>query len=180
MDFTDVKDKYYKRNHLLFSRDSSCLQELADVLSRQKHRTVVRWALECAEVPAGILRVHAPEDERPREALEACRAWAAGRIKMPRAKKTILAVHAMAREMKDPADAARCHGVGQACSVVHTAGHALGLPVYELTAIVREMGIQECGEMLEKKIRSYLSCLLEWEKKIESDGGPWAGFLSGR
>lgn len=53
---------------------------------------------------------------------------------MPVAKRAILDVHAMARDMDDPADAALCHAVGQRCSCVHTPKHALGLPVYELTA----------------------------------------------
>ena len=31
--------------------------------------------------------------------------------------------------LENPPDIARRHAVGQACSVVHTAGHALGYPL---------------------------------------------------
>ena len=50
---------------------------------------------------------------------------------MPQAKAAILACHALAREWDSPEDIALCHAVGQGCSVVHTAGHAMGYPIYE-------------------------------------------------
>ena len=81
-----------------------------------------------------------PGDRRPRAALDAAWLWARGRLKMHVAQRAILDCHAMAKDVTTAADAALCHAVGQACGTVHTAGHAMGYPVYELTAIVRALG----------------------------------------
>lgn len=49
--FSDVEQKLKKKNALLFSRDSECLQGLKMLIEQQKHRTLVMWALDCAKVP---------------------------------------------------------------------------------------------------------------------------------
>ena len=49
--FSDVKIKMKKKNKLLFSRDSLCLQELKELIQLQNHRTLVMWALDCAALP---------------------------------------------------------------------------------------------------------------------------------
>lgn len=96
---------------------------------------------------------------------------------MPLAKAAILNCHAMAKDLIDPADAARCHAIGQACSVVHTAGHALGYPMYELTALVLESGIDHCREAVEARAAYYLERLLYWQEREPRQSGPWAGFI---
>ena len=87
---------------------------------------------------------------------------------MPIAKRAILDCHAMAKELTNPADIARCHAVGQACSVVHTAGHALGYPMYELTAIVLELGLDDCREPIEHRVRYYEQRLHDWAEHEKS------------
>ena len=57
------------------------------------------------------------------------------------AQRKILDCHAFAKEAGCKEDVALCHAVGQACSVVHTAGHAIGYPAYDLTAIIHRYGI---------------------------------------
>ena len=49
--FSDVEQKLKKKNTVLFSRDSKCLQRLKMLIEQQKHRTLVMWALDCAKVP---------------------------------------------------------------------------------------------------------------------------------
>ena len=44
--FSDVEIKLKKRNKMLFSRDSQCLQELIKLIQIQNHRTLVMWALD--------------------------------------------------------------------------------------------------------------------------------------
>ena len=132
----EVKAKAKCKNQILFSKDSLLLDELCQLIAQANRRVQVLWALELAKETAQMLAEKYPEDHRPREAVGASRAWAAGEIKIPIAKQAILNCHAMAKELNNPADLARCHAVGQACSVVHTAGHALGYPMYALTAIV--------------------------------------------
>ncbi|HHX12103.1 MAG TPA: hypothetical protein GX731_04720 [Clostridiales bacterium] len=46
--FSDVDQKLKRKNQILFSRESQCLQELKSLIEEQKHRTLVLWALDCA------------------------------------------------------------------------------------------------------------------------------------
>ena len=96
---------------------------------------------------------------------------------MPVAKRAILDCHALAKEMTTPADSARCHAIAQGCSVVHTTGHALGLPIYELTAVVRELGVDHCKEAIEHRNKTYIDTLLYWQVHEKDYEGPWTGFL---
>ena len=173
----EVCAKAKRHNQILFSRDSLLLAELSRLIEQTNRRALVLWALELAEETARELAEKYPEDHRPRKAVAASGAWASGEIKMPIAKQAILNCHAMAKELTDSADIARCHAVGQACSVVHTAGHALGYPMYDLTAIVLEHGLDDCRESVEQRVMYYeqrLRYWVEYEKTCQQD---WAGFL---
>ena len=150
---------------------------LAEVRVKAKRYVLILWALELAGETVLQLTERYPEDLRPGEAIAASRALAAGEIKMPIAKRAILNCHAMEKELDDPADIARCHAVGQACSVVHTAGHALGYPMYELTAIVLELGLDDCRDAVEHRVRYYEQRLHYWAEHEKSCSQNWASFL---
>ena len=175
--FAEVKAKAKRKNQILFSKDSLLLTDLCQLIAQANRRALILWALELAEETARELAGKCPEDPRPREAIAASRAWASGEIKMPIAKQAILNCHAMAKELADPADIARCHAVGQACSVVHTAGHALGYPVYALTAIVLEHGLDDCRDAVEHRVRYYEQRLHYWAEHEKSCCQDWASFL---
>ena len=158
----EVCAKAKRHNQILFSRDSLLLAELSRLIEQTNRRALVLWVLELAEETARELAEKYPEDRPPREAIAASGAWASGEIKMPIAKQAILNCHAMAKELTNPADIARCHAVGQACSVVHTAGHALGYPMYALTAIVLELGLDDCRDFIEQRVMYYTQRLCYW------------------
>ena len=158
----EVKAKAKRKNQILFSKDSLLLTDLCQLIAQANRRALILWALELAEETTRELAEKYPENHRPREAIAASRAWAAGEIKMPIAKQVILSCHDMAKELTNPADIARCHAVGQACSVVHTAGHALGYPMYELTAIVLEQGLDNCRDAVERRVMYYEKRLRYW------------------
>ena len=173
----DVSAKAKRHNQILFSKESFLLADLRHLIDQSNRRVLILWALELAEETALQLAERYPEDLRPREAIDAARAWAAGEIKMPIAKQAILNCHAMAKVLTDPADIARCHAVGQACSVVHTAGHALGYPMYELTAIVLEHGLEACRDAVERRADYVAQRLHHWAEYEKSCRLDWAGFL---
>ena len=173
----EVKAKAGRRNQILFTGDSLLLAELRELVASANRRELILWALELAEETVCELESRYPGDCRPREAVEAARAWAAGEIKMPLAKRAILDCHAMSKELADPADIARCHAVGQACSVVHTGGHAMGYLIYELTALVRELGLENCREAVEARVRDYEQQLRLWTEREQTDCRDWADFL---
>ena len=173
----EVKAKAKRKKQILFSKDSLLLDELCQLVARANRRVLALWALELAEVTVLVLAEKYPEDLRPMEAMEAATSWAKGQIKMPIAKQAILNCHAMAKELENLTDIARCHAVGQACSVVHTAGHALGYPMYELTAIVLELGLDDCRDAVEHRVRYYEQRLHYWAEHEKSRCQDWASFL---
>jgi len=173
----EVSAKAKRHNQILFSKDSLLLGNLRHLIDQANRRVLILWALELAGETVLQLTERYPEDLRPREAIAESRAWAAGEIKMPIAKRAILNCHAMAKELTDSADIARCHAVGQACSVVHTAGHALGYPMYELTAIVLELGLDGCRDSVEQRVMYYEQRLRYWMEFDKTCQQNWAGFL---
>ncbi|MGN1020724.1 MAG: putative immunity protein [Aristaeellaceae bacterium] len=177
MDLTDAYALYRRGNRLLFTRESVCLRDLLARMRQESRRTLVCWALSCAETPAALLAARYPEDDRPGEALELSRRWAEGAVKMPLARRAILQVHAMAREARAPADAALCRAVGQGCSAVHAEDHAIGLALYELTAIVLEEGPERCEAAVEARLAAYAACLADSRRAADDPGRPWASFL---
>lgn len=173
----EVAQKKKRGNRILFSKDSLFLQDLRMLLEGRNRRVMVLWALDLAEQTVERLEESCPGDPRPRFALEAARAWASGRIRMPVARRAILDCHAMAKELTAPADIARCHAVAQACSVVHTPGHALGLPMYELTAIVLEQSPDTSRAAVENRMDAYMEKLLFWMEQEPVYSGEWTEFL---
>ena len=173
----EVKAKAKRKNQILFAKDSLFLTDLCQLIAQANRRALILWALELAEETARELAENYPEDHRPQDAIAASGAWAAGEIKISIAKQEILSCHAMAKELTNPADIARCHAVGQACSVVHTAGHALGYPLYALTAIVLEHGLDDCREPIEERVMYYEQRLRYWMEYEKSCQQNWAGVL---
>lgn len=176
--FSDVEQKLKGKNKILFNRDSECLQDLKKLIEQQSHRTLVMWTLECAKVPLAQFEEKYPHELRPRRALELCEDWARGEIKMPVAKRAILDAHAVAKEIDDRVYGALCHAIGHAGATVHVETHALGLPFYELTAIVfqyREIGYQT---KVQEKINYYYQQLLYWQENTDKAHLEWASFLA--
>ena len=175
--FSDVEIKIKKRNKILFSRDSRCLQELIKLIQLQNHRTMVMWALDCAKLPLEQFEAKYPDERRPRICLELCEAWARGKIKMPAAKKAILNSHAVAKEINDSEYGALCHAIGHAGATVHVGTHALGLPMYELTSIVLRYGKDNFLKPVSEKIDYYYNRLLYWQENTDKLKLDWADFL---
>lgn len=173
----EIRKKARRKNTILIAKDGVCLEPLQQRLEGQDRRAVVLWALELAQEGVETLEAACPGEDRPRLALAASWLWARGREKMRGAQRAILDCHAAAREMEAPEHIALCHGVGQACAVVHTPGHALGFPMYELTALVRRYGVEHCREAVEARRQQYLDRLTYWQTHWQEDPGPWAAFL---
>ena len=173
----DVEAKLRRHNQILFGKDNPLLLALDTLLQGQSHRTQVLWALELAEEIVGELEAKYPGEHRPRKALDAARLWARGEIKMRPAQRKILDCHAAAKERTSPEDIALFHAVGQGCSVVHTPRHALGLPMYELTALVRRYGLADCRRPVEERMDRYVAGLSYWSS--HPSNGPWADFIHG-
>lgn len=172
----EVEKKLKRKNKILFSRESACLRELVERIRLQKHRTLVLWAFECVKTPLALFESRYPNEARPRTAVELCHKWAQGDIKMPVAKRAILDCHGVCKEMDDPYGAALCHAIGQGVSTVHVETHAIGLPIYELSAIVIN-NREAYQEKLDDKILYYIDTLCYFQEHLEQFDYPWADFL---
>ncbi len=162
---------------ILFDPDDECLINLYEKIKNKSHKTLILWAWELAEESVRELNIKYINDARPENALNLSKQWAMGKVKMPIAKNAILECHSMAKGLTDISDIALCHAIGQACSVVHTQKHAMGYPVYELTAIVRKNEIKISEELVKQRIGYYIDRLSFWQKESQRDNRTWANFI---
>ncbi|MGI1658406.1 MAG: putative immunity protein [Desulfitobacterium sp.] len=144
----------------------------------QNHRTLVVWALDCAKLTLEQFETKYANERRPRTCLELCEDWARGKIKMPIAKRAILDAHAVAKEINDDEYGALAHAIGHAGATVHVETHALGLVIYELTAIVLKCDKKEYQKPVSEKIDYYYQRLLYWQNNTDKLGSEWADFLA--
>ena len=103
------------------------------MLTDADHRLLALWAATCAEHVLPLFEAAQPADPRPRQAIEAARAWTRGELKMMEARA--LGGHAMGAA-RDLRGAARFVGyaAGQAAVVAHVAAHELGAAAYAIKA----------------------------------------------
>lgn len=125
-----------KVRKMLGSADAPYIVSLMRLIETQSKATIVGWCLDYAEkhfLP--IYEAKCSGDARPRQSLAAARKWMAGSIKLPEAKKAILAAHAAAREAEEnPAAQAAARAIGQAAGTIHAPTHALGIAFYGAAA----------------------------------------------
>ncbi len=97
------------------------------------HRALAWWAADCAEHVLAVFEGVHPDDARPREAIEATRAWARGEIPMMDARCFAHAAHAAARDVDGVARAA-ARAAGQAFGTAHVPRHAAAAAAYARAA----------------------------------------------
>ena len=102
-------------------------------LTDDSHRLLADWALLCAEHGLHLFEEEQPGDARPRDAIDAGRAWIRGEMRMGDARRLAFQANAAAREVADPAKFAAL-SAGQAAAVPHVAAHDLGAAAYAIRA----------------------------------------------
>ncbi len=107
---------------------------LAELLANKDRKALAVWAADCAEHVLPLFEKERPEDDRPRKAIEAARAFARGEIRVGEARKAALAAHAAARDCTDDAARAAARAAGHAAATAHVARHALGPVMYATKA----------------------------------------------
>jgi hypothetical protein len=104
-------------------------------LDGQDHRSLALWAADCAWRVLPRFEGEHPEDDRPRRAIEAGRAWARGEIKVGEARAAAVAAHAAAREADRAAARAAARAAGHAAATAHMAAHARHAAGYAARAV---------------------------------------------
>jgi hypothetical protein len=107
----------------------------------RNHRRFALLAAKEAERVLPIFETERPKDNRPRQAIEAIRAWAQGKreLGMAEVRKLSLASHAAAREAKSDAARYAARAAGQAVATWHVPTHAMGAPIYAGKAVLASM-----------------------------------------
>ena len=100
----------------------------------QEHRLLTVWASDCAEHVLPYFEETYPEDNRPRKAIEAARAWERGDLPMVDARKAAFASHAAARAANNAAAQAAARAAGHAAATAHVADHARHAAAYAIKA----------------------------------------------
>jgi len=103
-------------------------------LDKREHRSLVLWAADCAERALPYFEEKYPKDNRPRNAVEAGRAWVRGEIATGEARAAAFAAHAAARNADQAAARAAARAAGHAAATAHVAGHAAHAASYAVTA----------------------------------------------
>ena len=103
-------------------------------LTDSDHQLLALWAASCAEHVLTLFESVRPDDPRPRQAIEAARAWTRGELNMMETRA--LGGHAMgaAKDLKGAARFA-AYAAGQAAVVAHVATHELGAAAYAIKAV---------------------------------------------
>ena len=169
---TLIEKRLLRGRKILFNKDDAFLKPLVEILAKADHQSIILWAIELAEE----LSI-AADDAYVKEAINFCKMWAQGEVKMPLARKYILKVHSEAKE-NTFIKGLYLHAIAQGLSVIHTSKHALGLPIYELSALVYQ-NPDAFMPYIEVKKQHYIVVL---KKMIDCDKThyKWAAFLKGK
>lgn len=102
-------------------------------LTDTDHVLLALWAADCAERVLPLFESARGDDDRPRAAIAAARAWAAG--EMPMMEARAMGGHAMgAARLLKGAPRFAAYAAGQAACVGHVAEHDLGAAAYAIKA----------------------------------------------
>lgn len=157
-----------KTRKMLSDWKAPYIQSLMSLIETQSKETLANWAIAYSEaVMQPLWERDYPNDLRPQQALKAAREWLSGTIKLPQAKKEILACHGAARDAEgNPVAQAAARAIGQSASTIHSARHCIGLAFYGALAVaydqlgtaaswdeIEQCAAAECGR-IEAALRS--------------------------
>jgi hypothetical protein len=98
---------------------------------QREHREHALSAADSAERVLPLFESVFPNDDRPRSAIAAARAWARGDIRVGETRKAALAAHAAARDATAyPAACAAARAAGHAAATAHVITHAGAVSLY--------------------------------------------------
>jgi hypothetical protein len=141
-------------------------EEMLDLVSKTDHKTLARWAIDCAERVMPYFEEKYPDDARPRKAIAALKVWIlTGVFKMAVIRKASLDAHAAAREVGEDSPArSAARAAGQAVATAHVPRHAYGPAIYAQQAIHRAANPADADAAAAKERNWQYHHLLEFKK----------------
>lgn len=158
-----------KHRKMLNDWQAPYIQDLIRQIETQSKETLVGWALDYAEKELlPLWENHCPSDSRPRQAIDAARAWLSGTSKLPEAKLCILQCHSAAREQENnPIAQAAARAIAQCAATIHSAQHCIGLALYGALALsYAALGVAASWKELEQYAAGECSKMLKALKAI--------------
>ena len=104
-------------------------------LNKRDHRSLTLWTAKCAERVLPLFEEEFADDPRPRQAIEAARAWARGKLPLSKARAAASAAHEAARSADHVAARAAARSAGHAAATTNVPVHARHTVTYALTAV---------------------------------------------
>lgn len=176
--YEDVYDCKRRKNEIWFRKTNELIEDLHDALGYKSHKAIVLWSLSMANEVRNKLSHQMFSDKRTQIVIDNATDWAFGRGAMKYARKAILECHGMCKENgTSEIDSLYLHAIGQACSTVHTPKHVLGLPMYELTAIAKIYGIENCKDAILERKEFYIKKMEFCETQVDTYAN-WAHFMT--
>ena len=163
-----------RQRKLLFMPADESLAGFYSLAGSCNKLCLVAWALEYSERYAALFEEYSGDD-RVRRARDAAFFWAKGQMKMPEARRHILAAHKAASGCGNRVAEAAARAVAHAASSVHSERHAAGLVLYGLTAFALKYG-RGSAEVKEEtgRLTDGLARVATEKKYLLSE---WAAFL---
>ena len=120
-------------------RDDDLRKKIAEIVITMDKKTLVIWASDCAEHVLSYFEEKYPNDNRPRKAIEAARAWVDGELSVSDARSAAFAAHAAAREVEEDVTCTVARAAGHAAATAHVAGHAIHAANYAVKIDSKEL-----------------------------------------
>lgn len=134
-------------------------------MTEKEHKQLTFWAAECAGHVLYIFEQNS-KDARPRNAIEAAKAWSRGEIKIGEARKFAFAAHAAARETNNLNAKAAARAAGHAAATAHVSTHAKYAAQYAIKAAFdKEMELNWQKSLTPEKLMQFVN----FEESIFSD-----------
>jgi hypothetical protein len=124
-------------------------------LSEDDRRILAVWAANCAERTLSLFEKQAPNDSRPRDALDGVRAFARGEMRIGAVRTLSAGAHAAARDIVDPAGVAAARAAGHAAATAHMAAHARRAAAYAAKAVA--LAMHDYPTVIEDEVQWQLS-----------------------
>lgn len=186
-----VKSRYKRKNKLLVRPYDQMFKSLITDLQNADRKRICLWSIALATKELEDLHIHGDYGSECvcKTSIQMASYWMSGLTTMEYARKFILMAHQYAKfdESKNNIYGCNmCHAIAQACSVVHTVDHAMGFPIYHLTAKLLESKFYEMEDyanevtiirVCNENIQMYREILNNGSLLSQYEPDKWAKFI---
>lgn len=170
MTYTDIIiQRIQKKRKILVEATDPLMISLSNKLERASHKVVIQFIFSAIEPIKEELKSMFPDLKLIDNAFKDAQQWAYGKVKMGVVKPQILEIHRLSKTYNKPDQVALLHAYAQGLSVIHSKKHAMGLPIYELTAIILRHEKERYEEVIQSKLAFYVALLQRIHNTLDTN-----------